>query len=138
MVTVKKTPKRELGTRAEEKAYQWFLRQGYDIIHKNWYHSHMEVDLILETKTERIFVEVKCTSDHSTMFPETKVHRSKRHFLQKCAKSFNYKFPTVKRSRFDVLAITQSHFSIQIYHIKDAFYGKISSRNSNYSTQFYA
>jgi Holliday junction resolvase-like predicted endonuclease len=130
--------KRALGDRAEKKAIQWFQRQGYIIKHSNWYHGHKELDLVVESSKDRIFVEVKFNNDRSTNFPEAKVNKNKREFLRHCAKSYNFEYPTTKSLRFDVLAITESSFSLQIYHIKDAFYGKASSMKYPLSAVFYA
>ncbi len=128
--------KRAQGEQAELRAQLWFKRNGYAIKHTNWYHEHKEIDLVVETEKYRVFVEVKYNNADSVSFPESKVHKQKQKFLQQCARSYQFKFPTHKTIRFDIVSITQSAFSIQIYHIKDAFFGRYSYRQSHRLSHF--
>lgn len=129
--------KRAQGEQAEQRAQLWFKRNGYEIKHINWYHDHKEIDLVVETGKYRVFVEVKYNNANAVNFPESKVHKQKQKFLQQCARSYQFKFPTQKIIRFDIVSITQSDFSIQIYHVKDAFFGRHSYRQSHRLSHFY-
>ncbi len=129
--------KRAQGERGEIQAALWFKRNGYHIIHRNWYHEHKELDLVVENAHTRIFVEVKYSSANSVNFPESKVNKQKQLFLQSCARSYQYQFPSHKRIRFDILAITQNEFATQIFHTKDAFFGRISYPRSRRLSHFY-
>lgn len=134
---MKKQNKRAQGQLAEKMAALWFRRNGYRINHVNWYANHREIDLIVENQKRRVFVEVKYNNAHSINFPEAKVNRQKQIFLQQCARSYSYEFPTQKPIRFDILAITQSPYSCQLYHIKDAFFGRHSYKRSARLSHFY-
>lgn len=128
---------RAIGTEAELMAQTWFKRQHYRIVETNWYHEHREVDLIVEDSKYRVFVEVKYQSANATVFPESKVNKQKQQFLKSCARVYNSKFPTQKGLRFDVLGITESNHSVQMFHLKDAFFGRISYKSSNRLSHFY-
>lgn len=137
MNTNKKIPKRAQGQIAEKQAEVWFRRNGYQIKHINWYHNHKEIDLVVENSKCRVFVEVKFNNANSINFPEAKINKQKQQFLQQCARSYQYEFPSNKPLRFDIIAITQSPFSRQIYHVKDAFFGRHSYKRSSRLSHFY-
>jgi len=128
---------REIGRKAEAIAEIWFIRNGYRICHKNWIKNHREIDLIVENQKFRVFVEVKFNGATSMNFPESKVNKFKQQFLRICARDYQNEFPSNKTIRFDVIAITQSAFSTQIFHVKDAFYGLRSYKSSYRLSHFY-
>jgi putative endonuclease len=36
----------QLGKKGEEMAEAYLLQQGYQVLHRNWRHSHYEIDII--------------------------------------------------------------------------------------------
>lgn len=113
---------RRIGKEYEQKAIVWLKNHGFSILHINWYHKHQEIDLVAENQRYRVFVEVKSTKSNQNLFPEVKVNKSKQNFLMECAHAYMKEYPTKKIARFDVISITYSHYSYQIYHCKDAFF----------------
>ena len=114
--------KRKIGQISEQKATYWLKSHGFQILHQNWYHKHLEIDLVAENGRYRVFAEVKSAKDSNNSFPELKVNKSKQNFLIECADAYMLKYPTDKIARFDVISITYSNYSCQIYHCKDAFF----------------
>ncbi len=51
--------KRIQGQKIEQKALEYLLSNGYELIQQNWYFGHKEVDIIVENNEFRVFVEVK-------------------------------------------------------------------------------
>jgi len=128
---------RKIGNKAEKLAEIWLIRNGYQIAHKNWFKNHQEIDLVVENAKYRVFVEVKFNNAKSMNFPESKINKYKRQFIQNCAQQYQEEFPCNKTIRFDIIAITQSAFSCQLFHMKDAFYGRHSCKSSNRLSHFY-
>jgi len=114
--------KRKIGQISEQKATYWLKSHGFQILHQNWYHKHLEIDLVAENGRYRVFAEVKSGKNSNNLFPELKVNKSKQNFLMECADAYMLKYPTDKIARFDVISITYSNYSCQIYHCKDAFF----------------
>lgn len=52
----------QLGTRGEYLARRYFHRRGYHLLEKNWRHGHGEIDLIMASRKEVVFLEVKTRS----------------------------------------------------------------------------
>ena len=50
------------GKFAEDKAAEYYIRQGYAIRERNWRHHRIEIDLIVQTGNIIVFVEVKARS----------------------------------------------------------------------------
>ena len=49
----------ELGKDGEEMAARWLENKGYEILHRNWRHSHYEIDIVAAKASFLHFVEVK-------------------------------------------------------------------------------
>lgn len=128
--------KRATGKIAEDLAIQYLERNGYALLSANWYFGHKELDIVVESKEYRVFIEVKSrvlkrnmcqdlkekrTISLNSITPENKVNLEKKKSISLCASHFNNMFPTSKEIRFDIIAITQKYHGIQLMHFKNAF-----------------
>ena len=95
----------ELGKKGELLASDWLLTHGYEIIHKNWRHAHVEVDIIATKEMVLHFVEVKSRSNHLFGYPEESISEKKMQNLMFAADEFLFRFPEWKRVQFDVLSV---------------------------------
>ena len=50
---------REIGSIAEQLAKKYLQKNGMQIIETNWYHGHLELDIIARDGKELVIVEVK-------------------------------------------------------------------------------
>jgi putative endonuclease len=108
------------GKTGEEKAKQFLLNLGYQIIKTNYHSGYGEIDIIAQDKHELVFVEVKTRAkDPETAF--SSVSHSKQRKLAKTASVFLTRNPHYQDSftRFDVIAVINK--SGQIIHLKEAF-----------------
>ena len=102
----------DFGKKGETLAAGWLVRQGYEIIHRNWRHGRYEVDIIARLNDTYHFIEVKSaqTSQDKTMpaygHPEEKVGKTKIRNLMRGATAWLHQFPGNKKVQYDVLAIT--------------------------------
>ena len=78
----------QLGKQGEEIAEKYLLQHGYEILHRNWRHSHYEIDIIAKKNEVVHFVEVKLRSSKIFGFPEESVNRKKFRFLLQAADEF--------------------------------------------------
>lgn len=115
--------KRSIGAEFELVAENWMNRNGFILLHKNWQDAHREIDLIMENSNRRVFIEVKSNSARSNGFPEDKISRLKKSHLIRSMNKYNELYPTQKQIQWDIIAITQDVHALQLFHMKDAFFG---------------
>jgi putative endonuclease len=96
----------DTGKVGEELAVNYFSQNGYVILHKNWRHSHWEVDIIATKDNLLHFIEVKTRTTKKFGLPEESVTKKKIQNLLNAAEEFVYQHPQWKRIQFNVLAIT--------------------------------
>ncbi|MCU7548076.1 YraN family protein [Chitinophagaceae bacterium LB-8] len=111
----------QLGQKGESMAEDYFQRNGYTILHRNWRHSHLEVDLIATKGKLLHFIEVKIRSSQKHGYPEDSVTTKKLKFLLKAADAFLYLHPQYKLIQFDILSITLTNTEPEYFLIKDVY-----------------
>ena len=87
-------------------AVAWLIEKGYKILHRNWRHSHWEIDIIAADKNKLHFVEVKTRRTNTFGYPEDDVSKKKIRFLMSSAEEFLYRNPHWKRIQFDILSLS--------------------------------
>ena len=97
-----------LGRQGEDMAAAFLLQEGYTLLHRNWRHSHYEIDIIALKNGILHFVEVKIRSSNHFGLPEEAVTKKKFQYLLHAADEFLYEHPQYRHVQFDVLAITVS------------------------------
>ena len=118
-----------LGRYGEKIACEFLESKKYNIVSKNFFASHNEIDIIAENKQYIIFVEVKtrsCTpnSDFSFGTPASAVTYSKQKRTLLAAQAYLNEHHTKKTPRLDVIEIYLNKIDnslIKINHIEDAF-----------------
>ena len=111
----------ELGKRGEDLAADMLKKKGYAIVERNWKFNGWEVDIIVRTRREIVFVEVKTRSNDYLMNPEDAVDFNRRCRLTSAANAYiNYHRISLK-PRFDVVAIVLNETRCDINHIENAF-----------------
>ena len=94
------------GIEGEKLGADYLLQAGYEILEKNWRHSHWEVDIIAIKNNTLHFIEIKTRRSKKFGFPEDKVGKKKIEYLINAAEQYLYLFPKWKRIQFDILSIT--------------------------------
>ena len=67
------------GKLGEQMALEYLLKNGFVILHKNWRHSHWEVDVIASLKGILHFIEVKTRRTKKFGYPEDDVTKKESH-----------------------------------------------------------
>ncbi len=111
----------QLGKQGEEKAVEFLVDLGYEIIECNWRDQKYEIDIIAKDKNELVFVEVKTRSTAFFGNPEESIDDKKQQHLIDGADYYIQQNEIDLECRFDVIAIVQNDKDINIKHIKNAF-----------------
>ena len=111
------------GKEGELSAARFLKKKGYSILETNYRYERYEIDIIAETGSTIIFVEVKTAKDRTFGYPEERVDSVKQKKISIAAQAYidqhhleDYDY------RFDVISIIQNSQKREITHIEDAFW----------------
>ena len=93
------------GMLGEQMAAKYLLEKGFTILHKNWRHSHWEVDVIASLNDTLHFVEVKTRRTKKFGNPEDDVTKKKMGNLINASEEYLFSNPQWKKIQFDILSI---------------------------------
>lgn len=96
----------KIGADGENLADEWLKQRGYEILHRNWRHSHYEIDIIALKNKKLHIVEVKSRNATPFGYPEDSVTKKKFKNLQRAADQFLFLNPGYNRIQYDILSIT--------------------------------
>lgn len=117
----------EIGQRGEQIAQTFLKDKGYKILHVNWRHRKLEIDIIAMDGETLVFVEVKTRQTHIFGEPEDAVDYKKQRSLIHAANAFVLKYRFENDARFDIISIIIERYSTVINHFPDAFYPTLHS-----------
>lgn len=110
----------EFGRFAEEKATEYYIRNGYAIRERNWRFRNIEIDIIAQIDNVMVFVEVKARSgrdtdplDAVTLDKMKRITRGADIYLRMQKGDFEY--------RYDIVALTGNFEEYTMDVIEDAF-----------------
>ncbi len=112
----------ELGKLGEELVADYLQKNGYQILHRNWRYGNDELDIVAETDTHLVFVEVKTRSNIIWGEPDEAVTKKKQTFLIRAANAYIIENNCTKEARFDIISVILPSHSVNINHIENAFY----------------
>ena len=120
----KKTDTATTGRLGEVFAAEYLVRQGYEILEKNYRRQYGEVDIVARDRGTLVFVEVK--TRHSSCYgaPVEAVDKRKQRQLSKVAQGYLLSCQLHDTAaRFDVIGVTldQNNKPAQIELIRNAF-----------------
>ncbi|MCB0280372.1 MAG: YraN family protein [Calditrichaeota bacterium] len=109
---------RKSGSLAEDRAAEFLLSSGYQIKDRNYHAGRLgEIDIICETRTHTVFVEVKSSQVDDFGNPVYKVGIKKQQQIALIAEIYLAHHPSNKDCRFDVIVLEGQ----QLIHYVDAF-----------------
>jgi putative endonuclease len=120
---------RSLGRAGESIACDFLVKNGFQIVKRNYTVRGGEIDIIAENEKYIIFVEVKTrTAGHSVEKygrGAAAVNSTKKEHFLFAVKSYMRAFPSEKKPRIDVIEITLENFegcvATKISHYPNAF-----------------
>jgi putative endonuclease len=111
-----------LGPKGEELAAEFLIHSGYTIRHRNWRSGRTEIDIIAETGSHIVFVEVKSRSAGYAVHPTEAVNVPKQRTIIFAASNYIDTYGICKEARFDIITVIISPSGNEIDHIKNAYY----------------
>jgi len=117
------SPNKQTGNAGETLAAEWLSTQGFTILHRNWRHSHWEIDIIASKGNILHFVEVKTRRSLQFGLPEESITINKMSALKQAAEEYLYQFPAWKHIQFDTVAIVlKGKAATEIFFIEDVYF----------------
>lgn len=125
----------------EEEAAKMLKTKGLRIVERNWRMGHLEVDLIAESRSEIVFVEVKTrTSAFGNKMPEEYVDENKKQRITAAANAYIKSTQSDKKPRFDIIGLIirpDTHEITYRCHLENAFVPHVRTIHQNsYSGQW--
>lgn len=112
----------ELGKKGEELAVDFLLKNGYDVIERNYVFQKAEVDIIAQKKDILAVVEVKTRSTIDFGNPQDFVKPKQIKNLVKAIDEYVTVNDLDVEVRFDIIAIVKEKGGFKIEHLENAFY----------------
>lgn len=110
------------GNNGEAMAAVYLSENGYQVLHKNWRHSHWEVDIIAEKDSILHFFEIKTRLTKKFGHPEDGVDKKKIQNLINAAEEYLYQQPKWTRVQFNILSITiLKNEPVEYFLIEDVY-----------------
>ncbi|HZH01199.1 MAG TPA: YraN family protein [Flavisolibacter sp.] len=110
------------GKTGEDLAAEYLINKGFEILHRNWRHSHYEIDIIAMRSNVLHMIEVKTRSTITFGHPEQAVTKKKFQYLLKAANAFLLLHPEYRMIQFDILSITcLKDQPVQYFLIEDVY-----------------
>jgi putative endonuclease len=115
------TKNQNLGKDGESIALNYFLKNNYTILEKNWTFGHLEIDIIAQNGSTIVFCEVKTRTSAQFATPAEAVNKMKQKNIIRAANAYiSYKKITLE-ARFDIITIIGNAENNQLEHIPGAF-----------------
>ena len=113
---------KETGNDGEKRATDFLIKNGYEIIERNWRTKGGEVDIIAKKNEALVFVEVKTLPNATSDMLSSVLGMQKQKRIVKTAKHFLLKHRQYSNSyiRFDVVVLDMQGLP-PVYHIENAF-----------------
>lgn len=112
----------ELGIFGEQLASNFLLKNGYEILERNFRFQKAEIDIIAKKGNELIIVEVKTRNSAFFGDPQDFVTTSKIKLLVKAANEYVVSNNLDIEVRFDIISVIKNKQVEQLEHFENAFY----------------
>ena len=96
----------QTGQEGESLGIAYLLKNGYEILHRNWRFSYYEIDIIARKGKMVHIIEVKARNQSSFGYPEDSVGFKKFKRLQRAAHEFLQQNPSIQWVQYDILSVT--------------------------------
>ena len=112
----------QLGREGEDLAAQYLLKNGYQILERNYRYRKAEIDIIALKEETLAIVEVKSRTSSYFGSPESFVSQIKIKLLVMATDHYVNKNNLFVSVRFDIISILKEKNVANIQHIEYAFY----------------
>lgn len=113
----------ETGHKGEQMAAEYLVKNGYEILERNYFYQKAEIDIIALKGEVLAVIEVKTRSTADFGTPESFVSKKKIGLLVKAIDHYINERDLDVHVRFDIVGIViQPPKKPVFHHIEDAFY----------------
>jgi putative endonuclease len=112
----------KLGDLGEELAVEHLVKNGYDILERNYTYQKAEVDIIAQKGNTLVVVEVKTRSTTDFGNPQDFLKPKQIKRLVMAVDAYINENDLDVQVRFDIIAIVIESNTIDLEHLEDAFY----------------
>ena len=112
----------KLGDLGEELAVEHLVKNGYDILERNYTYQKAEVDIIAQKGDTLVVVEVKTRSTADFGNPQDFLKPKQIKRLVMAVDAYINENDLDVEVRFDIIAIVIEGKTIDLKHLEDAFY----------------
>ncbi len=112
----------EFGKLGEQMAVDFLLKNGYQILQRNYRFLKAEIDIIARLGAILAIVEVKSRSSDFLLDPAETVNRRKIRLLVSAADAYVVENDLDVEVRFDIITIIKKGSDFEITHLESAFY----------------
>jgi putative endonuclease len=112
----------KLGDLGEELAVEHLVKNGYDILERNYTYQKAEVDIIAQKGDTLVVVEVKTRSTTDFGNPQDFLKPKQIKRLVMAVDAFINENDLDVEVRFDIIAIVIEGKTVDLEHLEDAFY----------------
>ena len=113
---------REIGKLGEDLAEKYLQQNGYEILERNWYHGHLELDIIARDNKHLVVVEVKARNGLRYEHPSEAVTDAKIKRIVQATDAYLIEKNIETETRFDVITVIFFEQGHELEHFIDAFY----------------
>jgi len=112
----------ELGKKGEDLAVTFLLKNGYEILERNYTFQKAEVDIIAKKENTLAVVEVKTRSTNVFGNPQDFLKLKQIQRIVKAVDNYVTSNQFDVEVRFDIIAIVKSGSQYDIEHLENAYY----------------
>ncbi len=112
----------ELGELGEDLAVEELVKNGYEIVERNWRFKKAEIDIIARKNEVLAIVEVKTRSSNYFGDPQDFVNPKKIKMLVEAVNEYVVSKDLDVEVRFDIIAIIINQNKLTLEHLEDAFF----------------
>ncbi len=112
----------ELGKKGEQLAVDFLLKNGYNVLERNYRFDKAEVDIIARLNDILAVIEVKTRSSADFGNPQDFVKPKQIQRLVKAVDAYIIVNGLDVEVRFDIIAIVKKGNAFNIEHLENAFY----------------
>ena len=121
---MEKISTKKIGNEGENRACDFLLQNGYEIIERNWRTKSGEIDIIAKDKNELVFIEVKTRTNRNYGEPiDAITYYKKKHMLKSIQFYLYLRRLENNFIRIDVIEVYQRKDGFWVNHIKKAITG---------------
>lgn len=110
-----------IGKQGESYACDFYVKNNYKILERNWVFGHLEIDIIAKNQDTIVFCEVKTRSSDCIVSPQEAVNKLKQKNIIRAANVYICKNGISFEARFDIITVLIKGEDFVLEHFPGAY-----------------